>query len=88
MYLERIGIVCPDCQTEAIFDLGDKSANPPRNCPGCDKELLPQFPTGSRETEWRREIAKNGAVRLYFRHQKRDNWRAKSKNCADSTKEG
>lgn len=39
--LERIGVVCKDCNTEVIFDLtNDQTATGHKACPGCNKELL------------------------------------------------
>ena len=49
--LVRIGAVCPDCGTEAIFDLTkDQAAHRPRVCPGCDAELVEQFQTEAKQT--------------------------------------
>lgn len=42
--LARIGIVCPDCNTESVFDLSrDQAADRSRKCPGCGGEILPVF---------------------------------------------
>lgn len=39
--LVRIGVVCPDCNTESVFDLTkDQTAIRPRTCPGCEAEIL------------------------------------------------
>jgi hypothetical protein len=50
--LAKIGIVCPVCATESIFDLSkDHTANTGRACPGCGKEnFLPSFTTEARQT--------------------------------------
>lgn len=48
--LVRIGVVCPDCNTESVFDLGkDQTANKAHDCPGCDAEILPAFRTEARQ---------------------------------------
>lgn len=48
--LVRVGVVCPDCQTETIFNLTGENvatAVKPRMCTGCDKELLPVIPAST-----------------------------------------
>jgi peptide subunit release factor 1 (eRF1) len=40
--LVRVGVVCPNCNTETIFDLSkDQTANRPKRCSGCEGDLLP-----------------------------------------------
>ena len=74
--LERIGIVCPDCNTESIFDLSkDQTANQSRSCPGCGSEkFLPSFTTEAKQNyNWvtyykrGREIKKGAGLRFYFK---------------------
>lgn len=39
--LKRIGLVCPDCNTEATFDVAkDQAAIVSRSCPGCGRSDL------------------------------------------------
>jgi hypothetical protein len=73
--LARIGIVCPNCGTESIFDLGkDQAATTARDCPGCGKhDFLESFTTEARQnynwiTYYKRgkEIKKQVRVRFYF----------------------
>jgi hypothetical protein len=73
--LARIGIICPDCATESIFDLAkDQTANTPRTCPGCGQaNFLESFFTENRQNyNWvtyykrGREIKKRVRVRFYF----------------------
>lgn len=74
--LVRIGIVCPHCNTESIFDLAkDHTANVSRDCPGCgNPKFVESFTTESRQNyswiTWYkkvRELKKNVAVRFYFK---------------------
>ena len=73
--LERIGIICAGCGTEAIFDLKkDHTANASHNCPGCDQELLESFTRESTSHynwvtyyQMGRNAKKNPAIRFYFR---------------------
>jgi hypothetical protein len=73
--LQRIGIACPDCETESIFDLSkDQTANVGRICPRCgNSKFLESFVTEQKQkynwvTYYKRgkEITKNVTVRLYF----------------------
>ena len=46
--LARIGVVCPRCKTEAVFDLSrEQNAQEPRKCSGCGKDLLDVFARGT-----------------------------------------
>jgi len=74
--LERIGVVCPNCGTESIFDLSkDQSANVDRNCPGCGTEdYLKSFVMEAKQVyNWItyykriREIKKNVRIHFYFK---------------------
>ena len=72
--LDRIGIVCQGCGTEAIFDLKkDQTANVPHNCPGCDHKLLETTAAASPVYNWvtyykaGRDAPKNVEIRFYFR---------------------
>src|SRR6266852_4685081 len=74
--LERIGIVCPNCGTESIFDLDkDQTANQDKACPGCGgSEFLKSFTTEVKQnynfvTYYKRvrDMAKNVEVHLYFK---------------------
>lgn len=73
--LARIGIVCPACGTETVFDLSkDQTANQDRDCPGCgSSDFLKSFTTEARQNyNWityykkGRDMAKSVEVRLYF----------------------
>lgn len=73
--LERIGVVCPGCATESVFDLSrDQTANETRECPGCGSlEFLKSFQTEVRQNyNWvtyykrGREMKKDVRVRFYF----------------------
>lgn len=73
--LERIGVVCPVCGTEAIFDLGkDQTANQTKPCPGCGGDLVTSFTTEARQSyNWvtyykrGRDVKKAVTLRFYFR---------------------
>lgn len=74
--LERVGIVCPNCRTESIFDLlKDQTANVDRSCPGCGMaEYLKSFAMEAKQTyNWItyykriRDIKKNVQIRFYFK---------------------
>ncbi|MFY9703329.1 MAG: hypothetical protein WAK02_14335, partial [Terriglobales bacterium] len=49
--LEKVGIVCPHCGTESVFDLSkDQTANQTRECPGCgNAEFLSGFTTEAKQ---------------------------------------
>ncbi len=73
--LSRIGVVCPICSTESIFDLNrDQSALANRSCPGCGgQDFLPHLVSNQRqEYNWityykrMRDTEKKATVRLYF----------------------
>ena len=72
--LQRIGVVCPECRTEAIFDLkADHTANVNRECVGCgDAKFLESFTLPQRKyntiTYYKAagELSKSGAIRFYF----------------------
>jgi transposase-like protein len=74
--LMRIGLVCPDCRTEAIFDLTkDQTAITSRDCPGCGKsEFVRTFKTpAGRDFDWVKWFLsainrddKDIGIRLYF----------------------
>lgn len=74
--LERVGLVCPACNTEAVFDLGkDHTAIVARECPGCGSHTFVEaFTTEAKQNyNWvtwykkAREVKKNVGIRLYFR---------------------
>lgn len=74
--LVRIGVVCPDCNTESVFDLSkDQGANVARGCPGCGKtSFVEKFTTKySRDYNWvtwyksALDAKKSVGVRLYFK---------------------
>ncbi len=74
--LEKIGIVCPHCGTESVFDLGkDQTANQSRDCPGCgNPEFLASFTTEAcQHYNWityykkARDLNKNVGIRLYLK---------------------
>lgn len=74
--LERVGVLCPKCETEAVFDLRkDQTANETRECPGCGStDFLVGFTTDARQNyNWItyykrvRELKKAVGIRLYFR---------------------
>jgi transcription elongation factor Elf1 len=50
--LVRVGVVCPHCNTESVFDLSkDQTANVGRECPGCgDSEFLRSFQTEAKQS--------------------------------------
>ncbi len=72
--LERIGVVCPICQTESIFDLSkDQTANADKSCPGCGQtEFLSAFRVeAAQRYNWItyykrvRDLQKNVKLRFY-----------------------
>jgi hypothetical protein len=72
----KVGIVCPQCGTEAVFDLSkDQAANTSRSCPGCGyADFLELFVNEARRnynwiTWYKRllELPKKSSVRLYFK---------------------
>lgn len=77
--LTRIGIVCPVCQTESIFELSSPiGAVGDRNCPGCSKQMLGAFAHNAKQHNLitlykdvleRRPKANNKEfeIRLYFK---------------------
>lgn len=73
--LTHIGVECPTCGTESIFNLEkDHTANKTHNCPGCDQPLLESFTTEARQNyNWithyqrARTAKKNVAIRFYFK---------------------
>ena len=74
--LVRIGVVCPGCGTETIFDLTrDQTAtNQTKVCSGCNADLLTSFRTEAPSFyNWityykrARDVAKDVALRLYFK---------------------
>ena len=74
--LERIGIICPNCGTESIFDLTkDQTANVDRCCPGCGTtDYLASFIVEAKQTyNWityykrMRDIKKTVRLRFYFK---------------------
>jgi transcription elongation factor Elf1 len=74
--LERIGVVCPHCGTESIFNLTkDQAANTDRSCPGCgNADYLARFVMEAKqEYNWItyykrvRDLAKNVQIRFYFK---------------------
>ncbi len=76
--LERVGVVCPNCGTESIFDiLKDQTATVDRSCPGCGTdEYLKSFNVEAKQTyNWityykrMRDIKKAVRVRLYFKQE-------------------
>ena len=75
--LERVGVVCPHCGTESIFDLTkDQTANQGRDCPGCgNRDFLESFVTEAKQVyNWityykrGRDIKKKIEIRFYFKH--------------------
>ena len=74
--LEKIGLVCPHCNTESLFDLSkDQTANAARSCPGCgSNDFLESFATEVKHNynwiTWYkkvRSVKKKVGVRLYFK---------------------
>jgi hypothetical protein len=76
--LEKIGLICPNCNTESVFDLSkDQTANVPRDCPGCgNAKFVESFMTEVKASynwiTWYkkvREIKKSVGIRFYFKRE-------------------
>jgi hypothetical protein len=75
--LDRIGVVCPDCDTESVFDLNrDQVSHDNKACPGCGKYDFLEcfiFDANRRQDNWvtkykrLKDTTKNVTVRLYFK---------------------
>jgi hypothetical protein len=80
--LRKIGVTCPACHTEVVFDVSNEREPHIVMCPGCHKnellnlmgiELLrAEFPekfTWVTLHKWIRDHAKDITLRLYFRQE-------------------
>ena len=74
--LERVGVVCPHCSTESVFDLAkEQVSHTGRECPGCgNSDFLGSFITEAKQsynwvTYYKRvhDIKKKVGIRLYFK---------------------